>query len=343
MSFEPMSSVHPCKKVLIITPNRDGFGGVEAFNRRLEKLLTELGCDVEIAAANEYSKVYKNKFCCLYSRWFGDAVFSKKALQNQTSKYDYVICSGEYGYGLKGNNLIAYMHGSYYAYAKYVLENPNFKMRLFYWMLAKFQKKSVKDKKVVCVSKFISDLLQEQGISVDMVIENCVDCQMFFNQRKKRQDYLFVGRYDYKGKGIDIIEALQNRIRIDVYTDRKCDNITHCIESHYSAEEMADIYNQYKILVFPSRFESSGLVSIEAMACGVPVIIFNVGIGVQLQKEIPEFVVDINNYTVDEFMKRINLIEDNYEEFCQKAREYACKHHSNEQFVYSIKKMLEIC
>ncbi|MFT4680394.1 MAG: glycosyltransferase involved in cell wall biosynthesis [Granulosicoccus sp.] len=37
-------------------------------------------------------------------------------------------------------------------------------------------------------------------------------------------------------------------------------------------EEMADLYNSFSLLLFPTRGDSLGLVALEAMACGIPVV-----------------------------------------------------------------------
>lgn len=328
-------------KILIVTPSRHGFGGVEAFNRRLEKLLVSLGCEVDIFAGDEITYDEKNIFKQRLVRKFGRAILVKDVLKEKINIYDIVICSGEYGYGLKGQNIISYFHGSYYGYLKYCKEHIRYRERIHFRILSMFQKRSAKGKRIVCVSEFIKNMLSKQGIEAGYVIDNYIDIDLFKPIYEDRTDhYLFVGRYDLYGKGIDIIKALQKRYDIDVYTDGKYEGVDNCIESHFSDGEMVSIYNHHRILIFPSRFEACGLVTIEAMACGLPVVIFNVGIGDSLKKEIPEFVVDIEKDGVNEFCHRIELIEQEYQKYSNAARKYVCQHHSKYAFLEKIKTLI---
>lgn len=331
-------------KVLLITPSANGMGGVEAFNRRLSKVLAGLGVEVDMLAGDELP-FKDNIFNRQLQRKFGNAVFVKKNIGHLVDKYDLVICSGEYGFGLRGDNIIAYFHGSYYGFYNFCIKRTaKLREKVFYKLLILFQKKSAEGKKIVCVSSFVKDLLYAQGIKVDRVINNSIDCDMFIPKKEKRTDrLLFVGRFDYYGKGLDIVRELQHVFEIDVYTNEKNAKVKNCIESNYSDIEMADVYNKYKMLIFPSRFESCGLVTLEAMACGLPVVIFDVGVGTELKNEIPAFVVDIKTGNAENFEQRINQILGNYDYYSKKAREYVCKYHSKDAFIKDIKDLLKDC
>lgn len=49
------------------------------------------------------------------------------------------------------------------------------------------------------------------------------------------------------------------------------------IQKNMTHKELSEIYNKIDVLVFPSKRESLGLVGVEAMACGTPVIGSNIG------------------------------------------------------------------
>ena len=72
---------------------------------------------------------------------------------------------------------------------------------------------------------------------------------------------------------------------------------------------------------------------LEAMACGLPVVMSNVGVGSELKRQIPEFVVDgWNDAAIKEYLARVEIIERDYGEYSRRAREYVVEHNSIEQF-----------
>ena len=58
--------------------------------------------------------------------------------------------------------------------------------------------------------------------------------------------------------------------------DQFIEQINQCIKADVIApipkEKMADLYNSFDLLLFPTRGDSLGLVALEAMACGIPVV-----------------------------------------------------------------------
>jgi len=70
-------------------------------------------------------------------------------------------------------------------------------------------------------------------------------------------------------------------------------------------------------------------VAAEAMACGTPVIMSNVGLGPELKREVPPFVVDGPWETMARGMvERMSVIEANYHSYSKAARDYVVRHHS---------------
>lgn len=60
--------------------------------------------------------------------------------------------------------------------------------------------------------------------------------------------------------------------------------------------ELVDYYNASEMVVMPSHYESFGMVSLEAMACGVPVITTNVaGISQLIDKAHASLITSVNN------------------------------------------------
>jgi glycosyltransferase involved in cell wall biosynthesis len=131
----------------------------------------------------------------------------------------------------------------------------------------------------------------------------CVDAESFKQEAPDREPYAgecrvcFVGRLEYR-KGVDLLLEAGHRLyarypNVQYYfIGKDCldlrDNLTR---SHFSADYLRKLHfvgqiprNEIKkyllssdFAVFPSRYEPFGLVALEAMACGLPVIVSSAG------------------------------------------------------------------
>jgi hypothetical protein len=315
----------------IITNTTQFIGGVEQVNRMIIAMLNKNGINSKIVSAemlNQHgflSKIRqrlhsKHK---LVSKFFND---------HFSNDVDVAICNGEYSYGIQHNHAMVVFHGCYYGYAnalKDYISTRGYKAML---RLAQDQKIGASGKYVVAVSKELARILGEQGIKVDRIINNAVDATLFrpTSPGEKLGKCLFVGSHDHYGKGFDILGQIADLgIAVDCITK---DRPSHSKLGWLSAiphEELPGYYSNYKFLLFPSRFEGSGMVALEAMACGTPVIMANVGLGPELKQKIPPFVVDgpwenMGRAMVD----RMAVIETAYPVYSKKARDYVIRNHN---------------
>ena len=121
-----------------------------------------------------------------------------------------------------------------------------------------------------------------------------VDTELFCEKKNETRDTLTIGFAGHlrKEKGVDFFLRLIDqqaeieeqtgktlRFRAIEYGDSSGENIAMLkakqavdLSKPMLKEEMPAYYNKLDVLVFPTRSESLGLVPIEAMACGVPVI-----------------------------------------------------------------------
>lgn len=327
-------------KILIVTPYKDSGGGVETVTKTLASVLVQNKYQVDYLTLDMAKNI---------SPWLKFQVFilGKPAITKEMYKsvkqsdYSAVICNGEYGLGINHKHAISYFHGSYLGLRDFTLARISIKSILNLTLHSYLQKLASRNKVVVSVSEFLNTILNKQGINVNYTISNPVDFSIFYPMRKdKKGDLLYVGRYDYYAKGFDVLELLAAKgHRITCVSDVKKNVFNLDFLGMVPYEHMPSLYSEYKILILPSRFESFGMAAVEAMACGIPVIMNKVGIAETLIKEIPEFVVDDLN-DLEEIDKRIKLINSRYTEYSERSREYCKKYFSLEKYGHDWLKVL---
>lgn len=156
----------------------------------------------------------------------------------------------------------------------------------------------IKDMTIVTPSQWLADLLGESFLKEYpvKVISNGIDMSVFnptesdFRGRYAiGNKYLLLGvSFGWgKSKGLDIFIELSKRLDARTYqivlvgTDDKVDRLlpNNIISIHrtQNQRELATIYTAADLFVNPTREEVLGLVNIESLACGTPVVTFRSG------------------------------------------------------------------
>ena len=194
------------------------------------------------------------------------------------------------------------------------------------WKLKKKWFTGIKDATIITPSQWLGDLVKQSylGEYPVNVINNGIDLSVF-----QPTDSDFRKKYDCENKfvllgvafgwgvrkGFDVFVELSRRLDekyqiILVGTDDEVDkqlpkNIIS-IHRTLNQAELAEIYTAADLFVNPTREEVLGLVNIEALACGTPVVTFNVGGSPECINETCGVVVEVND--IDNMEKAIRHI-----------------------------------
>jgi putative colanic acid biosynthesis glycosyltransferase len=88
------------------------------------------------------------------------------------------------------------------------------------------------------------------------------------------------------------------------------------IERTENAQELADFYNLADVFVNPSIAETFGMVTVEAMACGTPSIVYNTAACPELVSKETGYIIPQND--ILDLYKTINVIIENKKDYYSK-------------------------
>jgi glycosyltransferase involved in cell wall biosynthesis len=313
-------------KIGIVTANVNVTGGVQIFTRDLERLLSKRGHETSVFGLDTIPKQQKD---LLPEEQVGN-YFNEI---NETENFDLVICNGEFGYSVEHPRAINIFHGNNLGYANsvsHLVPKETTSRRL---EKVPLQKKSSEGKYVVSISNFASEGLTDSGILVNQVIPLSVDTTIFYPTYSDSKEHtLSLSRGRMYEKGFDILEKLADAgVKMKVFSDYKIKSPNVNGKNFKNNKTLNKEYNEAKLFLNPTRFEGGGLTTLEAMACACPVITTLTGYGLDIQGEIPEFIVsDLEN--ISEYLDRIELIGKDRKKYGEKAREYFLNNHNPETF-----------
>lgn len=150
---------------------------------------------------------------------------------------------------------------------------------------------------VVTPSKWLAEKVSHSffGRQKILVINNGIDLSLFKpKENDVREKYRIENKYMLLGvadlwdkrKGIDIFIQLSELLNekfviVLIGTNEKIDKVlpNNIISIHhtYNQDELVEFYSSADVFVNPTREEVLGLVNIEALACGTPVVTFDSG------------------------------------------------------------------
>ena len=298
-------------------------GGVESFTRDITNILRERGHEIDIIGKESLPKDSPRKDL---EQEVGEYFNSL----NRERKYDVVLCNGEFGYAVKHPKAINVFHGNYFSYAMAVEGLVDDKITRERLSKVKKQVISSQGKHVVTISRFNEIELEKLGISAKDVINHSVNPDLFFPQNLGVLDHcLAISEGMYYEKGFDILERLASTgIKIRLYSDEGIDSSNVENKEFRDDKNFCREYNQSQLLLNPTRFEGGGLTTLEAMACGCPLITTPTGYGYDIRTKIPNFVAE----NVSEFLAKYILVTNDRKKHSKQALEYFHEFHNPQEF-----------
>ena len=314
-------------RVALVTTTLNEVGGVQTFNDNIIRILEKRGHEVSGVTLDLLdTKPKKEERVVVLGEYFNKI--------NKTKNYDLVICNGEFGYSVKHPKAINVLHGGYYGYAMALKDLVPEEVTNERLKNAEMQKVSAEGKYVVTVSNFAKEMLKEFGMKVDRVINLSSDTNVFYPNDSfgRLETSLAVTRGMYYEKGFDILKEMVDKgIKLKLFSDFSIDSPLVENKGFIEHNGLRREYNQARVFLNPTRFEGGGLTTLEAMACGCPVLTTPTGYGRDIKDVIPDFVVarpdDINDWLAK--MKKLVSDRENYS---RQALEYFWKFHNPNDF-----------
>ncbi len=198
---------------------------------------------------------------------------------------------------------------------------------------------------VTCPSKFIRDRLVAKGVKDVIVLSNGVDLDFFkpvnpanFKQRHGIYDegvIGFCGRFGYE-KHLEDLIGISDDYKGQILLAGKGPAEEYYIKlaegknnvkflGFLKREDLLALYSSMDMFVFPSTAETQGLVALESMACGTPVVGAN---AMALKDTIQN---GVNGYLYEsgdkvDLLNKLELALENREKLSANAKEYVKEH-----------------
>jgi glycosyltransferase involved in cell wall biosynthesis len=181
--------------------------------------------------------------------------------------------------------------------------------------------------KIICVSELAKNSYVNAGVDESRIVVNPVGCDVtqfvFHGELKKTgaPKFVFVGMPNYR-KGFDLLTVSFGRLlahypdtELHVVGDPTMDDSLSAdnrirIHGKLSHDQLSKLFVQMDCLVLPSRLESFGMVVVEALAAGVPVIVSDhAGAAVAIRENVNGWVAPAGNE--DALFQRMRACCDN--------------------------------
>lgn len=217
---------------------------------------------------------------------------------------------------------------------------------------------------LVPVSFWLADIVKNSFLKKHPInmIHNGIDLSVFKPQKSDfKQKYniqtkkIILGvafGWGYR-KGLDVFIELSQILPSDYQVvlvgtnddlDKKLPVQILSIHRTSNQQELAEIYTAADVFVNPTREEVFGMVNVEALACGTPVVTFKTGGSPESVSEDTGMVVDVDDVSSLKraVIQMAQTSNENLQKSCrQRALEYFDKNKQYEKYIYLYEQMLK--
>jgi glycosyltransferase involved in cell wall biosynthesis len=178
------------------------------------------------------------------------------------------------------------------------------------------------DRIIVCKEEFKQYLVENYNISPEriVIIKYGLNLSQFtpaWDWSKKERLVIFVGRGSM-GKGFDTLVNAASQIEGNIvavassiprFCQKKIEQLSNFkVVTGIPSEDLVDLYNKASVFVLPSLSEGSSLSTLEAMACGLPVVCTEEGGGGYIEDGINGYIFPVRDPIA--LADRVNTILD---------------------------------
>jgi len=268
-------------------------GGVELYSSHLQKVFPDLKTLDYHSLKEEFGDTF---IPLLREPWRAEQLGKKISKEFSTAE---ILTNGMFSWNLMHKKQVNICHGTYAEFAEKAVSKTNPDYYRLKYIYSAYEKKAANNAKIVVANSKNTAFNIKKHFGLDSkVIYPAVDFSEFILfEKEKAQNKLnwsgvnviFVGRPEY-AKGFDFIEqlALKNpQIQFRCVLSRKYDSKIknlHIIEP-IAHSKLSLYYSAADIVLFPSRFEGFGFVTIEALACNKKIIALNTGVASEIFSE----------------------------------------------------------
>ncbi len=254
--------------------------------------------------------------------------------------FDLLVTNGMVGWSVVNRTIINVQHGTFARSAERIDKGRNwvkYFVKRYVWGYFEGLAARHATQCVAVSDDTKNSVMTYYGVRNPMVILNSIDTELFKPMGlPKKNQAVFVGRFEY-AKGKDILEGMKQ------YLEKKGWQLI--IAESMTQQELAVVYNESQVFLFPTLHEGCAYVLSEAMACGLPFLTSPVGYVPTMVKEGKFLECVVQERSLEAYVRQFETLiaksDDQKAVMAKELREYIIEKQNLEQFSRSFVRLAE--